>query len=335
MGIKKGWGLCLSERVTRGKWRLKRPGFSTLIACLSVIRARVSPALATTLFPLIAALLYAFGALVLKRSSDLGVGLWRTTFVANIIVAALFSLLWLLGGPPVERELLWQPGVIALCLFVGQLSQFLALEKGDVSVAVPVFGLKVILVAFFTPLLIGETVGMKLWIAAFLSVLGITFLNRKDADQPPRHLLITFIAGGTGAVAFAIFDVLVQKWGPSWGPGRLLPCIFWINALLSFGLIFRFSAPLSAIPRRAWSWLGGGSVLLGVQSITFVSTIAVFGKATSTNIVYASRGLLSVGLVWMVGHWFVNAEQHLGPKVMRWRLAGALLMMSAIVLVVV
>lgn len=297
--------------------------------------AGVSPAFATTLFPLIAALLYAFGALVLKRSSDLGVGLWRTTFVANLIVAGLFSLLWLHGGPPVEIVDLWQPGVIAMCLFIGQLAQFLALEKGDVSVAVPVFGLKVILVAFFTPLLIGEAVGVKLWIAAFLSVLGITFLNRKDVGQPPRHLLITFVAGGIGAVAFAIFDVLVQKWGPYWGVGRLLPCIFWINALLSFGLIFRFSAPLSAIKKQAWPWLVGGSALLGTQSIIFVSTLAVFGKATSANIVYASRGLLSVVLVWMIGHWFMNAEQHLGPKVMRWRMAGALLMMSAIVLVVV
>ena len=295
----------------------------------------MTPAFATTLFPLISALLYAFGALVLKRSSDLGVGLWRTTFVANLIVAGLFSLLWLHGGPPVERDMLWQPGVIAMCLFVGQIAQFLALEKGDVSVAVPVFGLKVILVAFFTPLLIGEAVGLKLWIAAFLSVLGITFLNRKDADQPPRHLLITFVAGGIGAVAFAVFDVLVQKWGPYWGVGRLLPCIFWINGLLSFGLIFRFSAPLTAIRVQAWPWLIGGSVLLGTQSIIFVSTLAIFGKATSANIVYASRGLLSVALVWMIGHWFANSEQHLGPVVMRWRLAGALLMMSAIVLVVV
>jgi drug/metabolite transporter (DMT)-like permease len=178
----------------------------------------VSPAFATTLFPLIAALLYAFGALVLKRSSDLGVGLYRTTFVANLIVAGLFSFLWLLGGPPVERDMLWQPGVIAMCLFVGQLSQFLALEKGDVSVAVPVFGLKVILVAFFTPILIGEAVSLKLWIAAFLSVLGITFLNRKDAETA-ANLLITFVAGGIGAVAFAVFDVLVQKWGPYWGAG--------------------------------------------------------------------------------------------------------------------
>ena len=292
------------------------------------------PATATIVYPLLAALLYAFGALVLKRSSDLGVGLWRTTFVANMIVAALFSLLWLLGGPPLERELLWQPGAIAMCLFVGQIAQFLALERGDVSVAVPVFGLKFILVAFLTPILVGEAVGLRLWIAAVLSVLGVIFLNRKDAGAAPRALGITLVAGIVGAASFAVFDMLVQKWGPAWGVGRLLPCIFWINAILSFGLIFRFSAPLSATPRPAWSWLAGGAALLGVQSIIFVSTLAVYGKATSANIVYASRGLLSVGLVWMIGHWFTNSEQHLGAKVMRWRLVGALLMMSAIVLVV-
>jgi drug/metabolite transporter (DMT)-like permease len=286
-------------------------------------------------YPLLAALLYALGAMVLKRSSELGVGLWRTTFVANLIVAGLFSVLWLLGGPQVKVEDLWQPGLIALCLFAGQISQFLALEKGDVSVAVPVFGLKVILVAFLTPFLTGDSVGPKLWIAALLSVLGITLLNRKEAGQPPRNLGITLIAGGVGSICFAVFDVLVQKWGPHWGVGRLLPCIFWINALLSFGLIFRFSAPLSQVPRAAWPWLTGGSALLGIQSIIFVSTLAVYGKATSANIIYASRGLMSVTLVWMVGHWFANTEQHLGPAVLRWRLAGAFMMMSAIVLVVV
>lgn len=295
----------------------------------------VPPTLATIIYPLIAALLYAFGALVLKRSSELGVGLWRTTFVANAIVAGLFSLLWLLPGPPVDRDLLWQPGIIAMCLFFGQISQFIALEKGDVSVAVPVFGLKVILVAFLTPFLVGEAVGLKLWIAALLSVVGIAFLNKKNQGQRPRGLGITLAAGGVGAVCFAIFDVLVQKWGPNWGAARLLPCIFWINALLSCGLVFRFSAPLTAIPKEAWRWLGGGSVLLGTQSIIFVSTVAIYGKATSSNIVYSSRGLLSVGLVWMIGHWFANTEQHLGAAIMRWRLAGALLMMSAIVLVVV
>jgi drug/metabolite transporter (DMT)-like permease len=300
-----------------------------------MLHHRVPPDLAVSLYPLIAAVLYAFGAMLFKRSSDLGVGLWRTTFIANIIAAAFFSGLWLLGGPPVDRDLLWQPAVISLCLFVGQISQFLALEKGDVSVAVPVFGLKVVLVAFLTPFLTDDAVSTRVWVAAVLSVLGVTLLNKKDRNMPPRGVGITLIAGGIGCVCFAIFDILVQRWGPAWGgAGRLLPFIFWINLLFSFGLIFRFSAPLRAIPRAGWSWLIGGCVLLSIQSIIFVSTLAIYGKAASANVMYASRGLISVILVWVIGHWFMNAEQNLGPKVLRWRLFGALLMLSAIVLVV-
>jgi len=293
------------------------------------------PTTAVIVFPLIAALIYVFGALILKRSSECGVGLWRTTFVANQIVGLLFSLLWLFGGAEVHADMLWQPAIIALCLFGGQISQFLALEKGDVSVAVPVFGLKVVLVAFFTPLVIGDAVSLRLWIAAFLSVAGLTFLNRKDEGKAPRNMGITLIAGGTGAVCFAMFDVLVQKWGPRWGAGHLLPMIFWINAVLSYALIPMFKAPLSKVPREAWKWLISGAALFGTQSIIFVSTLAIYGRATSANVIYCSRGLLSVALVWLVGHWFANLEQHLGAVVLRWRLAGAALMMAAIVLVVV
>jgi hypothetical protein len=110
--------------------------------------------------------------------------------------------------------------------------------------------------------------------------------------------------------------------------------IFWMNALLSFTLIFKFSAPLRAVPRSAWPWLGLGSALLGTQSILFVSTLAIFGKATTANVIYSSRGLLSVLLVWVIGHWFANEEQNLSGSIMRWRLAGAAVMLSAIALVV-
>jgi drug/metabolite transporter (DMT)-like permease len=290
---------------------------------------------ATIVFPFIAASLYSFGALVLKRSADLGVGVWRTTFVANNIVALCFTTLWLLGGPPMVMANLWQPGLIALCLFCGQLSQFLALDRGDISVAVPIFGLKVVIVAFITPWFTGDVVEPKLWAAALLSVTGVAFLNRKEAGKRAHALGITLAAGGLGAVCFALFDVLVQKWGPAWGAGRLLPCVFWINAVLSIGLITQFTAPLRAVSPQAWRWLVGGVILLGTQSVIFVSNLAIHGRATSANVIYASRGLTSVLLVWFIGHWFMNTEQRLGPRVLAWRLAGAALMMSAIVIVIV
>ena len=34
-----------------------------------------------------------------------------------------------------------------------------------------------------------------------------------------------------------------------------------------------------------------------------------------------------------IGHWFANREQQLGASVLRWRLAGAALMLAAIALV--
>jgi hypothetical protein len=76
-----------------------------------------------------------------------------------------------------------------------------------------------------------------------------------------------------------------------------------------------------------------GCVFIGAQSLMFVMVIVKFRNATATNVIYSSRGLWSMVAVWAAGHWFANREQHLGARVPRWRLAGALLMLTAIVLV--
>ncbi|MCE9519193.1 MAG: DMT family transporter [Verrucomicrobia bacterium] len=285
------------------------------------------------LLPLCAAFIYVVSALLIKRASGFGLGVWRTTFAANFIVAAVNSPLWLFGGS-FHADRLWQPAVIGALLVAGQSLQFYAIERGDVSVAVPVFGIKVVLVAFFTTLLLAEAVGAKLWIAAVLSVMALTCLNQRDAAQPSRHVGITLISGGCGSLCFALFDVLVQKWTPAWGIGRMLPLIFLFGALLSFVLVPFFRAPLRDIPRNVWPWLGPGAMLLGMQSALFIGGIAIYQHATRANIIYSMRGLFSVLAVWFIGHWFANSERHAGNMVMRWRLVGALLMLLAITLVI-
>jgi hypothetical protein len=77
----------------------------------------------------------------------------------------------------------------------------------------------------------------------------------------------------------------------------------------------------------------GGTATLGVQAVVFVSTIAKWGEAAPANVLYSSRGLWTVLLVWLFGHWVKSREQHLGRSILGWRLAGAFFMMSAIVLV--
>ena len=91
------------------------------------------------LLPLTAALLYVFGALLVKRSGDFGVGVWRTAFISNLTSAIIFQLLLPLGGA-FPRELLWQPALLGVLFLLAQLLNYLALQRGDVSVATPVLG---------------------------------------------------------------------------------------------------------------------------------------------------------------------------------------------------
>lgn len=281
---------------------------------------------------LLAAFMYAAGALVVKRAAEFGVGVWRTAFVANVLCALVFQPLLVFGGH-FEATLWWQPVVTGACFVTGQWLTFIALERGDVSVATPVLGLKIIFVALLVTCLVGESLRWQLWIAALLATGGIALLNWGGGGGAHHHVGRTIVAASLAASVYAVFDVLVQTWAPRWGMGRFLPLTMGCAGLLSFGFILRFRAPLTAIPRAGWPWLVGGSLLLGVQSVIFVSTLAHWGRAAANNVVYSSRGLWTIVLVWLVGHWVSSREQSHGSRILAWRLIGATLMLSAIGLV--
>jgi drug/metabolite transporter (DMT)-like permease len=288
----------------------------------------------TYIIILIAAVFYAIGAMVVKRSAELGVGAWRTAFIANLVGAVLYSPLLAFGGIW-RAELWWQPVIVAVCYLAGQVLTFLSFDYGDVSVATPVLGIKILLVAVLVALWGGEALRWELWAAALLATLGIALLNRRGAARGHHRVGLTIVTAGGAAACYAVLDVLVQRWSPLWGLGRFLPLVLGISAVLSFGFIPRFRAPLSAIPWTTWRWLLGGTVIIGIQSAIFVSLVAAKGHAASINVVYSSRGLWSVLLVWWLGHWVQSREQHLERGVMISRLTGAALMLMAIALVLI
>ncbi|MEX2173303.1 MAG: EamA family transporter [Pirellulaceae bacterium] len=287
--------------------------------------------LLSLLLPLISAMLYVVGAMLMRRAADFGVGFWRTTFVANLTCAAVFAPLLFLGGT-FRADLLWQPAIVAALFLAGSVLNFISLDRGDVSVATPVLGIKIVLVALLATLVGGQVVTPNIWAAAALSTTAIALLNRTRAAHH-HHVTTTILAAGASAASFALFDVLVQKWSPAWGIGRFPPVMLGLVALLAVGLVPRFPAPLSAVQGAAWPWLLSGSLLMAVQSLVFVCSVAYYGNATAANVMYSSRGLWSVVAVWLVGHWFRNTEQQLGASVLRWRLLGSALMLVAIALV--
>ena len=286
------------------------------------------------LLPLASSVIYVAAALSLKRASQEGAGVWRSTFVMNVAVAACFSVL-LLHGPGPGPTPPWQPAVIGALFVGGQAATMVALSRGDVSVATPVMGTKVVFVAFFVTLVLGDRLIADYWVSAAMSAAGIALLVLGGAPGRRRHLALTVTASLAAAACYAMFDVLVRKWAGAWGVGRLLPAVMACAALMSLALWPAFEGPLNRVPRSAGGPLLLGSLCLGVQALLLVRTLGLYPDTTRINVVYNSRGLWSVLAVWLVGHWWGNTERHAGRAVLAWRLAGAALLLGAIVIAVV
>lgn len=285
------------------------------------------------LIPLLAALGYAVAALTLKRATDGGAGPWRVSFLTNWIQAAIFSLLWLVPADhPATVEHVTHAITSGTIFFVGQVFTFLALSRGDVSVATPVLGSKVIFVALFTVFLGAAVVTPATWAAVALTALATALLGWGGGAAKRDALFRTVLYGFSAAAAFALTDVLQQRWVKAWGFSHYAATMFLTVAILSLGLIPFFHGSLRQLPVTAWRWTLAGGAVLAMQAMGVAWSIITIG-ATTTNVLYNSRGIWSVALVWTVGHWFGNAERLHGRTIMFRRLAGSALLLAAIALI--
>lgn len=288
------------------------------------------------LIPIACALFYVVGALAVKRASDYGVGVWRTSFVANWMMFLVFVPWWFLQGGELRALVdYWQPATTALLFLGGQVFIFLAISRGDISITTPVMGSKVVIVALFSAMLRVGEVPWQWWLGAALSAAAVAMLHAGERHGRSRNVGQTVLLATLSAGSFGLGDVLLQKWVPAWGTGSYFPPMFLFVGVYSFVFVPFFSAPLRALPAIAWRWIGAGALLMAVNNAGIVLTLGIWGDATAVNIVYSVRGLLSVALVWAIGHWFANTEQHLAPRVLRFRSLGAALMVGAIALVLV
>lgn len=287
------------------------------------------------LIPLVCGFTYVVGALCMKRATEHGAGVWRSTFVANWVMALSFAPAWFWRAPlTVElADVWWHPVATAVLFMLGQLCLFLAISRGDVSVTTPVMGTKSVWVALFSSVLLAKTVPLTWWIAAGLGAVAVALLGLGRGGQ---HRRLGFSVGCTlvGALLFSLCDTLTQKWVPALGVPRYLSMMMVAMGVCSFAFVPFFRAGLGEITGLAWRWLLPGALVMAITNAGILSVLGTWGDATAVNIVFSSRGLWSVVLVRVAGHWFGNAEGALGWAVLGRRLVGAALMVVAIVLVV-
>jgi hypothetical protein len=293
----------------------------------------MSPALAQSL-PLLAGAAYAASALWSKRACIEGGGVWRITFLTNW-GQALF-LLPLIGsgeGFP-DGQALLHVGITSLLFFLGQVVVFAGLRFGDVSVLTPVMGIKVLAVAALSVALSGNPLPTRWWWAAGLASASAALLGlggRGSGEK--RRLLAGVLGGGGAALAFAGVDLCFQFWGGTLGVWRFTSLVMLATALWSLLLLPWLEGPWFRLPSPARQAFLPSLAMNLVQVVLMAYCVVVLQGAAWANLLYSSRGLWSVLLVWSLGPAFGNQEREAGAAQMLRRLAGSALLLAAIALV--
>lgn len=284
--------------------------------------------------PLLAAIIYTLGSLFSKRGFQEGAEGMQGFYLTCLLISLTPLPLILLERQPIAWQHAHQVLICGMLLYVGNWLALLGVHRGDVSIVTPVLGTKVIFVAVGTVTLVGIQVPWSLWIAALLTPLGILVLSAKSLHKG-RQLWQTVGYALSSAAAFALFDVLLNKWALAFGPFAFISLSSMIMAIPAAAALIRRPVLWHTLsgPSRFWLILGGCA--MGFQASLLGVALAFSEQATQVNVIYASRGLWSIVLVWILGRWLRLHEKHQGPGVFAWRMAGAGILTLAIILAIV
>jgi drug/metabolite transporter (DMT)-like permease len=287
---------------------------------------------------LVTALVYAVATFLMRKSVLQGIGLQTQLFFVGIAITAASVPLFAVTGAPDPATI--GPAVIAGAFFgLGQLFVTIAIVTGDASVQTSLMGTKVLWVALFSALLFGVSFPAKLLVSMALVVCAV-FLIGFTKSARGHVSAVSMLAALGSAASYAITDSML-------GSGRYggIDSAFFAAVTCTSGLAIVAVAlivgcfPASRVRHertpvllRARRRAALAAVVLAVQFVAFVSILAASGQAARMNILYSSRGLWSVVLVWL----FVDhAGGHRPPDVILYqRAAGAAVLIVALVLTV-
>ncbi|MEO0587094.1 MAG: DMT family transporter [Planctomycetota bacterium] len=297
-------------------------------------------------FPLIAAVVYAVGAYFMKAAQLRGINSAQVTFWTTLVTAGAFMAVhypWA-DRPWLEPASWWHVSALAVTFYIGLAATVIALDKGAVSLATPMLGTKVVMVAVIDALLAGGAVSSGAWVAAVMSMAGVILLagssDRRAGGEGGGGLTRRAVWIGLGisfvaALAFSAYDVGIKQWSPASGFGRLVPPAIVLALVLCVTLPPVTGERVFVWPKAGRVWLALTAAFFAGQALVLMWSLGTFGDPTGINVVYGSRGVWSVVLVAIVGLFSTSVETFHSRGVFLRRLGGSLAISGAIGVLVI
>lgn len=286
------------------------------------------------LLPLIAAFLYALSSVFVKRGLRDGATMNQAFHINNIAVAIIFLPLAFLDSKPIDWTLWYWPVLTGIGFFFGGWLTFIAIQRGDVSLVTPLLGTKVVFVAIGSVVFTSQNLSLTIWLAALLTSLGIFLIGFRDV-RGMRHAAFTAFITLSSAAFFGLCDVMLSAWAKPFAPLTFLTFSSLVVGLLTFAvwIVQGRSKILPAPGPRGWIVASG--IIVAGQAIMIGLALGFFNDATGINVVYASRGLWAVVLVYWFGKLLGNDERSASGHHFGWRFVGTILLTAAVVMAVI
>jgi len=281
---------------------------------------------------------FVLGMMLAKQAIGRGATPWTGTFFGNLWLALFWAVVAIVRGEVIPVEAWGDAAIIGFLFVLGQLFTYLAFQFGDVSVATPIFGVKVLMVASLTSLLAGTSVPPVIWMAGAMASVGIILVQwsggQRQTEEQSGRRGATIIFAMSAAFSLSLFDVCLQKWARGWNSYAFLPVMFGTAGILSLVFLPVVTSPKRLVELKAIKWMLGGTLLMALQALSMCFSLAEFGDAPRINIVYALRGLWGVVLAWLLAGTLKTNEASVGRPVMIRRLCGATLLTAAVLLAI-
>lgn len=285
------------------------------------------------LLPFAASVTFVFGMMNASQAIARGASVVTGTFYGNLILGLLWTCVGIVHGEVAPLHVWWKACVIGALFLLGQLLTYCAYRFGDVSVATPVLGTKILFVAFLSSSVMGLPVAAPIWIAAFVATTGIALVQwrprRGKLPDKQKRVGLSVLFALLAAATLSFFDLLLQSWGKESGTANFVPVLFASCALFSLILLPWITSWSDLRQQGSLRPMLSGSLLMAGQAICMSIALSAFGNATQVNIIYALRGMWAVVLGWLLAKHFQGGERHLPAAVLISRALGAILLTAA------
>jgi drug/metabolite transporter (DMT)-like permease len=286
------------------------------------------------LFPLFSSVTFVFGMMYARKAIGRGASAWTGTFYGNLWLGIIWLIIGVSRWDVIAFAEWWKAVTEGLLFFSGQCFTYMAFRYGDVSVATPVFGVKILFVAGLTSLMTGQDISAAVWIAAIVATIGIILIQSgggANHQTTKKSVLLTVVMALMAASCMSLFDVCLQRWGVPAGALQFLPVLFVAAGLFSCVLIPWVDSVSRLKSVRALQPMTTATVLMPLQSMGMTIALSQFGDATRVNIVYALRGMWAIAFAWLLAQTFEGGERYASSSVMIRRSLGAMFLTGAVV----